>query len=99
MSGRKVVRKGDINNMKAPVITGCSEDVLVNGKKVAVKGQSQVKNHPKPGKGEHPKNPISKGDNTVLVNGKKIAFVSVPDKCQHKMIKGSDDVLVKGEMG
>lgn len=96
----KIVRQGDMNQMKAVVIKpGTSTDVLVNARQVALKGKSMVKEHPKPGKGKHPKNPISKGCETVLVNGAKLAFLTVPDKCKHKMIKGSDDVLCEGKMG
>jgi uncharacterized Zn-binding protein involved in type VI secretion len=100
MAGQKVVTKGDLNEMKAPIITGVSEDVLVNGKKVATKSKSMVKDHPKPGKGKHPKNEITKGSDTVLVNGMKMAFKGVPDKCKHKMVKVScQDVLCDGTMG
>lgn len=85
--------------MKAPVFKGTVKSVLVNGKEVAVKSKSQVRTHPKPGKPFHPMNPIAKGDKNILVDGKPIAFVTVPDKCKHKMIKGSEDVLVEGKMG
>ena len=100
MSGKKVCRKGDINNMKGAIHQGTVKSVLINGKECAVKNKSQVKKHPKPGKPPfHPPNPVAKGDVTVLVDKMPIAFVNVPDRCKHKMIQGSDNVLVKGKMG
>jgi uncharacterized Zn-binding protein involved in type VI secretion len=97
--GRKVCRKSDINQMKGAILNG-DDTVLCNGKPVAVKGKSFVKPHPHPGKPPlHPINPVAKGDTTVLVGGKPMAFLSVPDSCKHIMIQGSDDVLVKGQMG
>ena len=99
MSGKKTVRKGDVNQMKAPVIKGTIKSVLINGKETAGKDKSQVKGHPKPGKPFHPVNPLAKGDINILVEGKPIGFVNVPDRCKHRMIKGSEDVLVQGKMG
>ena len=101
MSGKEVVREGDLNNAKGAVKkkTG-AQTVLVNGKPVAMKNKSMVVPHKGPKPPIHPVNPIAKGDKTVLVEKLPMAFVGVPDKCKHTMIKkASPDVLVKGVMG
>lgn len=97
---KEIIREGDKNNAKGFVKkgTGC-QSVLVNGKPVGMKNKSQVKVHPA-GKVKHPVNPIAKGDVNILVDGNPVAFVGVPDKCKHNMIKSaSADVLVEGKMG
>jgi len=97
MSGKGVCRYGDINEKKARLEKGCAETVLVNGKKTGIKSKANVVKHPGQNpKKPHPMNPIAKGDDTVLVEKMPIAFKGTIDQCKHKMIKASEDVLVKG---
>lgn len=90
---KQVIRKGDPNSMQGKVMKAC-ESVLINGKPCARK-TDPVKTHGA-GKQKHPTNPIVKGDETFLVGGKPVAYLNVQDRCKHKMIKGSTDVLTKG---
>lgn len=86
--------------MRGAIDKGTIKSVLINGKECAVKNKSQVKRHPAHSKPPfHRPNAVAKGDVTVLVDKMPIAFAHVPDRCKHKMVQGSNNVLVKGQMG
>jgi uncharacterized Zn-binding protein involved in type VI secretion len=90
---KKAVRLGDMNNAQGRVIQA-ADKVYINGKKAARKGDPVNQHRHKDKK--HPTNPIMQGDSTVIVEGKPLAYYTSQDRCQHKMVQGSDDVTTKG---
>jgi uncharacterized Zn-binding protein involved in type VI secretion len=88
------VRKGDVNEVGAPVIADVADTVLVNGKPAALKG-SLIQGHA-PG-GIHAGGPIIvEGAGTVIVEGRLAAFKGASENCGHTQVEASDDVMIPG---
>lgn len=93
------VRKGDVNEVGAPVIADVADTVLVNGRPAALKG-SLIKDHVNPAyqmKPPHIGGPtIVEGAGSVIVEGKPAAFKGASESCGHSQVEASDDVMIPG---
>ena len=91
------VRKGDANNVGAPVVGAVAATVIVNGRNAALRG-STIATHvpPAPPVGPHVMPKIIVGSATVIVENRPPAFLGADESCGHKQAEASGDVIVPG---
>lgn len=92
--GKQALRLTDKNNVGAPVIMNCSENVLFNKLKAAKMGSKTATHNKKP---IHVLPPVVNScSQTVLINKKKAARAQGVDKQTygHNFPKGSDNILI-----
>ncbi len=91
------VRKGDVNNVGAPVIGAVASTVIVNGRPAALKG-STIQTHlpPFPPAPPHVTPTIVAGASTVITEGRPSAFNGAGESCGHSQAQASPDVIIPG---
>ena len=91
------VRKGDVNNVGAPVIGAVASTVIVNDRPAALKG-SVIQTHlpPYPPTAPHAVPTIIAGASTVITEGKPSAYNGAGESCGHSQAQASPDVIIPG---
>lgn len=80
-----------------PGLISCpiSRNVLINGKRAAVRGDDHLCEYPPP-IGPHPPSTISEGSATVLINGKPAARMDDTVGCGARITSGARNVIIGG---
>lgn len=90
------VRIGDPNSAGGAAIGAGASSVLINGRPACTPG-TKVTPHPccgAPGCAKHCAASVTRGSTSVLVEGKGLVYVGVPDSCGHSRAVGSSDVII-----
>lgn len=80
-----------------PGLISCpsTRNVLINGKRAAVRGDNHLCNFPPP-TGPHPPSTIIEGSATVLINGQPAARMEDTAGCGARIMSGAHNVMIGG---
>jgi len=74
----------------------CISNVLINGRRAAVVGDTHICALP-PKAGPHPPNPFEEGCSTVLIGGRPALRRGDKAACGASIVEGSSNVLIGGD--
>ena len=90
MAGQGVCRLNDKNDGDGFVEETPQTSVFVNGELAAVI-TSKISDHE-----DHEDETIIEGDDTVMIEGQAVAYITCKNSCDHVMVDGSGNVFVGG---